>query len=209
MELKDVIEKRASIRTFTDEPVSAEHIKEIIRRAGLAPSINNSQPWKFITITNEEMIEKMGKIVQKKVLEYFPHENIKEKMMAQAKVLRFSSFFMDAPVLIAVEMSPYQTVIEELLKGRELSLEDVNRLRNYPNIQSIGAAVENLILSAFDLGYGACWLSGLLIARNELEELLSIKSPNTLAACVAIGKPREFITQRDKKSFEQIFTLID
>lgn len=209
MELKDVIEKRASIRTFTNEPVSAEHIKEIIRRAGLAPSINNSQPWKFITITNEEMIEKMGKIVQKKVLEYFPHENIKEKMMAQAKVLRFSSFFMDAPVLIAVEMSPYQTVIEELLKGRELSLEDVNRLRNYPNIQSIGAAVENLILSAFDLGYGACWLSGLLIARNELEELLSIKSPNTLAACVAIGKPREFITQRDKKSFEQIFTLID
>lgn len=209
MELKDVIEKRASIRTFTDEPVSAEHIKEIIRRAGLAPSINNSQPWKFIAITNEEMIEKMGKIVQKKVLEYFPHENIKEKMMAQAKVLRFSSFFMDAPVLIAVEMSPYQTVIEELLKGRELSLEDVNRLRNYPNIQSIGAAVENLILSAFDLEYGACWLSGLLIARNELEELLGIKSPNTLAACVAIGKPREFITQRDKKSFEQIFTLID
>lgn len=209
MELKDVIEKRASIRTFTNEPVSAEHIKEIIRRAGLAPSINNSQPWKFIAITNEVMIEKMGKIVQKKVLEYFPHENIKEKMMAQAKVLRFSSFFMDAPVLIAVEMSPYQTVIEELLKGRELSLEDVNRLRNYPNIQSIGAAVENLILSAFDLGYGACWLSGLLIARSELEELLGIKSPNTLAACVAIGKPREFITQRDKKSFEQIFTLID
>lgn len=209
MELKDVIEKRVSIRTFTDEPVSAEHIKETIRRAGLAPSINNSQPWKFIAITNEVMIEKMGKIVQKKVLEYFPHENIKEKMMAQAKVLRFSSFFIDAPVLIAVEMSPYQTVIEELLKGRELSLEDVNRLRNYPNIQSIGAAVENLILSAFDLGYGACWLSGLLIARNELEELLSIKSPNTLAACVAIGKPREFITQRDKKSFEQIFTLID
>lgn len=209
MELKDVIEKRASIRTFTDEPVAVSDIKEIIRRAGLAPSINNSQPWKFTAITNEEKIEKMGKIVQKKVLEYFPHENIKEKMMAQAKVLRFSSFFMDAPVLIAVEMSPYQTVIEELLKGRELNFEDVNRLRNYPNIQSIGAAVENLILSAFDLGYGACWLSGLLIARNELEELLSIKPPNTLAACVAIGKPRELIAQRDKKPFEEIFQLID
>jgi len=209
MELKDVIEKRVSIRTFTDEPVAVTDIKEIIRRAGLAPSINNSQPWKFIVITNEEIIEKMGKIVQKKVLEYFPHENIKEKIMAQAKVLRFSSFFMDAPVLIAVEMSPYQTVIEELLKGRELSIEDVNRLRSYPNIQSIGAAVENLILSAFDLGYGACWLSGLLIARKELEELLSINSPNALAACVAIGNPREFLTQRDKKPFEEIFTLID
>lgn len=209
MELKEVIEKRASIRMFTDEPVAVSDIKEIVRRAGLAPSINNSQPWKFTAITNEEMIEKMGKIVQKKVLEYFPHENIKEKMMAQAKVLRFSSFFMDAPVLIAVEMTPYQTVIEELLKGRELNLEDVNRLRNYPNIQSIGAAIENLILSAFDLGYGACWLSGLLIARIELEEILGITSPNTLAACVAVGNPREFISQRDKKPFEEIFQLID
>ena len=209
MELKDVIEKRASIRMFNDKPVPVEHIKEIVRRAGLAPSINNSQPWKFISITNEEMIEQMGKIVQKKVLDNFPHENIKEKMMAQAKVLRFSSFFMDAPVLIAVEMTPYQTVIEELLKGRELSLEDVNRLRSFPNIQSIGAAVENLILSAFDLGYGACWLSGLLIARDELEALLDIKSPNTLAACVAVGNPREFLSQRDKKPFDEIFKLID
>jgi nitroreductase len=209
MELKDVMEKRASIRMFTDEKIPIEDVKEMIRRAGLAPSINNSQPWKFIIIINEEIIEQMGKIVQQKVLEYFPHDNIKEKMMAQAKVLRFSSFFMDAPVIVAVEMSPYKTVIEELLKGRELSLENVNRLRNYPNIQSIGAAVENLILSAFDLGYGACWLSGLLIARNELEELLGVTSPNTLAACVAIGKPREIITQRDKKSFDEIFELVE
>jgi nitroreductase len=209
MNLKDVIEKRASIRMFSEEKIQIDDIKEMVRRAGLAPSINNSQPWKFLTIINEDVIEQMGKIVQQKVLEYFPHENIKEKMMAQAKVLRFSSFFMDAPVLIAVEMSPYKTVIEELLKGRELSLENVNRLRNFPNIQSIGAAVENLILSAFDLGYGACWLSGLLIARNELEELLGITSPNTLGACVAIGKPREIITQRDKKSFDEIFELID
>lgn len=209
MELKAVIEKRASIRMFTEEPVAVDDIKEMIRRAGLAPSINNSQPWKFIAITNPEILDTMGKIVQQKVLEYFPHENIKEKMVAQAKVLRFSSFFMDAPLLIAVEMSPYETVIEELLKGRELNPDDVNRLRSYPNIQSIGAAVQNLILSAFDIGYGACWLSGLLIARNELEDLLEIKSPNMLAACVAIGKPRENIKQREKKPFENIFRLVD
>lgn len=69
MELKDVIEKRASIRMFNDKPESVEHVKEIVRRAGLASSINNSQPWKFIAITNEVIIEQMGKIVQKKVID--------------------------------------------------------------------------------------------------------------------------------------------
>jgi len=209
MELKEVIRKRASVRVFTDDPVPVEDLKEIVRRAGLAPSINNSQPWKFITITNKDLIERIGSIVQKKVVEYLPHNDVKEKMTAHAKVLKFSTFFMAAPVLIAVEMSPYQTVIEELLEGKNLNSELVNRLRNFPNIQSIGAAIENLILTTFDLGYGACWLSGALIARNEIEELLGIKLPNTLAACVAIGKPRENVLQKEKKPFDEIFKLID
>ncbi|HQF41619.1 MAG TPA: nitroreductase family protein [Ignavibacteriaceae bacterium] len=209
MELKDVIKKRVSIRTFTDEKVPIEDIKEIIRRAGLAPSINNSQPWKFIAITNKDIIDQMGNAVQKKVIELFPHNNKEDKMLAQAKVLRFSTFFMDAPVIIAVEMRPYKMVVESLLDESKLSFEDVERLRSYPNIQSIGAAVENMILSAFDLGYGACWLSGLLVAREELEKLLEVKSPNTLVACVAIGKPREKVEQREKKNLSEIFKLIE
>ncbi|QKK00494.1 MAG: hypothetical protein HND40_13405 [Ignavibacteriota bacterium] len=85
MELKDVIEKRSSIRMFTDEKIPIEDIKEVIRRAGLAPSINNSQPWKFIAITNKDIIDKMGKIVQEKVLDYFPHENKEEKNVCSGK----------------------------------------------------------------------------------------------------------------------------
>lgn len=79
MELKDVIEKRASIRMFSDEPVVTEDIREIVRRAGLAPSINNSQPWKFIAITNIEMIEKMGRIVQKKCWNIFHMRTLKKR----------------------------------------------------------------------------------------------------------------------------------
>ena len=56
---------------------------------------NNTIPrYRVLDIRNEYIRNKEQDICRQKVLEYFPHENIKEKMMAQAKVLRFSSFFL-------------------------------------------------------------------------------------------------------------------
>jgi nitroreductase len=207
MELKEAIKKRASVRLFTDEKVPLEDIKEMITRASLAPSINNSQPWKFIAITNRELIKNMSSVVQNKVQQIFPHGNLKANILVQNKVAKFSTFFMDAPLVIAIIMTPYEAAVDDLLSGTALTHDDINKMRNYPNIQSIGAAIENLLLTSVDLGYGACWLSGLLIARNELEKLLDVQPPLSLAAFVAVGKPKESVRQREKKLLEDIFEI--
>ena len=53
----------------------------------------------------------------------------------------------------------------------------------------VGAAVENMILSALEDGVGACWLGS--VKREQLRELLNI--PEELAICcvVALGYPAE------------------
>ena len=43
----DQIAKRASVRRFKDEPVSAEAVTELLRAAMAAPSGGNQQPWEF------------------------------------------------------------------------------------------------------------------------------------------------------------------
>ena len=53
----------------------------------------------------------MGKIVQKKVLEYFPHENVKDTMIAR-KSITFNHFVW-MPSFVAVEISP-SNMFEEL-----------------------------------------------------------------------------------------------
>lgn len=60
--MKEIFERR-SIRSYTDEPVSAEHLDKLLRAAMQAPSASNTQPWHFITITNRET---MLKIVEAK-----------------------------------------------------------------------------------------------------------------------------------------------
>jgi len=42
MELKAAIEARTSVRVFKDEKIRLSDIKEMVRLAGLAPSVNNS-----------------------------------------------------------------------------------------------------------------------------------------------------------------------
>src|SRR5687767_6587919 len=54
--LKQIIHDRRSVRNFTDQPMSAEQIRELIDCARYAPSDTNSQTWEFIAVLNKTMI---------------------------------------------------------------------------------------------------------------------------------------------------------
>jgi len=53
----DNIYQRRSVRNFSDKEVSDEVIKEIIRAGTYAPTAVNKQPWRFVVITNKQLIE--------------------------------------------------------------------------------------------------------------------------------------------------------
>ena len=205
MELKEAIEKRSSIRNFSDEKVDMNDIREMIRLAGLAPSVNNFQPWKYIVITNKQLMEKMaekiiGKIRELPIKKSIASNNIK------SQVTWFSTFFQNAPAVIALAVEPYESVLE---KGVELSKEEINKSRNYPDIQSAGASIQNLLLSAVDMGYGACWLSGPMIAHEELEKLLEIQPPWRLLTFVAVGKPQSPPRIKEKLNLADNLKIFD
>ena len=208
MELNETITKRASVRNFTDEDVSIDDLKEMVRRAGLAPSINNSQPWKFYAITNQNILQAMAKAVQMKIDELFPDVSGKDANI-KATINIFSTIFVKAPAVIAVATSSYEALSDKLLSNSNLTHDDLNVLRLYPDIQSIGASVQSLLLSAVDLGYGACWLSGMLVARDELQEILKIEDPYKLITFVAIGKVDGKPVPEKKKNVDDIFKLIE
>jgi nitroreductase len=201
MQLVDVIEQRHSVRKFKSEPIAVDVLKELVRRAGLAPSVNNSQPWQFIAVTNKSTIDKMATIVHDKIHEVFAKSD-KENIMKTVE--HFSTIFEDSPAVIIVASEPYKAIADDALDH-----ERINEMRRHPDIQSIGAAIENMLLSAVDLGYGACWLSGLMVARQELQALLDIQPPFELAAAVAVGKPEGSPRSRDKKPVDEIFKLVE
>lgn len=205
MELKQAIELRASNRAFLNEPIPVNDLKELVRRAGLAPSVNNYQPWIFYAITKTDLLSKMAVKVAVKLKEIPTNSSVAAKNVL-SQVEWFATFFENAPAVIAIAMEEYESVLE---LGVQMSHEEINKMRNYPDMQSAGAAIQNILLSAVEMGYGACWLSAPMVAKAELEELIGIQSPSHLIAFVAIGKPSKAIQAKPKKDLAEIFRLIE
>jgi nitroreductase len=189
MTLAELVEKRVSVRQFRPDPVAPGHIREMVRLAGLAPSPNNQQPWRFIAVTRRPLLEEMADAVRGRLRALLPAAMSEDARRAAERVEWSSTFFADAPLVMAVTRQPYQSVIARAVAGSSISAADINAMRGHPDIQSIGAAIEHLLLAATELGYGSCWLSGPLIAREALEGLLGVEAPEQLAALVAVGVP--------------------
>jgi nitroreductase len=54
MDLMEAIKTRRSIRKYKSTPVPESLLKDVLNAARLAPSADNSQPWKFVVVRDEQ-----------------------------------------------------------------------------------------------------------------------------------------------------------
>lgn len=55
----ETIAARYSVRSYTGEKVSQEQIETLLRAAMAAPTGMNQQPWRFVVVTDPEVMDKM------------------------------------------------------------------------------------------------------------------------------------------------------
>ncbi|MCB2311420.1 nitroreductase family protein [Clostridium tagluense] len=55
--------------------------------------------------------------------------------------------------------------------------------------QSIGAAIQNMLLVAHDLGLGTCWIGEILKNEDKVRELLEVSEDLDLMAVISVGYP--------------------
>ncbi len=60
----DAIHKRASVRAYTDEPVSEEQLDAVLGAALCAPTANNVRPWHIVVVTDAGKRAKLAQVHQ-------------------------------------------------------------------------------------------------------------------------------------------------
>ena len=60
MDFKDLVQKRRSIRKFTDEEISSEQLQMILRAALMSPTSKGTRAWHFIVVDDKDMLEKIS-----------------------------------------------------------------------------------------------------------------------------------------------------
>lgn len=205
----DYIYKRKSIRQFKDKQIPLGDLKKIIKAAGAAPSSTNSQNWFFVAIRDKKKILKIEKIILDKVNELNKmhiDDNIKLKIK---RYLKYATLFKTAPTVIIVLAKDYNFLNPLDLNG--LNEEDISIIKKTnPEMQNIGAAIENLCLSASSLGYGTCWMTAPCFAFNEINEYIKMdESDFRPVAIVPIGyKLNKVNPSPKKKDLSEIFKIL-
>ena len=210
MELFEAIEGRKSIRRFKQSPVPDGDIRKILDAGRLAPSANNTQPWSFVVIKDKAVLKQMADAVREMIDRMVPFaESEKQAQRLAAYKSNYYTFFENAPVVIAVMMEGYDAGTDRLLAKMGYSPEDVKRLRPLPGLQSVSAAIQNMLLAVHALGYGSCWMTGPLVAQDAFEKLLGFGKEKFIAALLPVGVPDENPPSRSRKPLEETVRIIE
>lgn len=172
METVSAITRRRSIRKYTNQPVSDTDLKDILEAAVMAPSASNLQPWYFIVIRSPEKMEALKKLMAEATKNLMPywHRRFAKYPQFITETADFVRFLGDAPVCILAFL--LQTEYEMPI----------------PAIQSVAAAIENMLLTATDKGLGSCWLTAPL-AGGFGQEVHDMFAPDKgeLVAMITLG----------------------
>ncbi|MCM8825223.1 MAG: nitroreductase family protein [Candidatus Omnitrophica bacterium] len=71
------------------------------------------------------------------------------------------------------------------------------KMKSFTPQADFGAAIENILLAAFDLGIGGCWIGS--VQREKLAEILKIPADYSIEYVIALGYPAETAIAVDEK----------
>ena len=136
------VNRRRTVRDFSDRPVPREIIETAFKAASTAPSGANLQPWHFVAISAAATKKRIRQAAEVEEREFYEHRASPEWLEALAPLGTDSNkpFLETAPYLIAVFLQKY---------GR---LADGRKVKHYYPTESTGIATGILITALHHAG---------------------------------------------------------
>ncbi len=191
----DALKSRRSIRKYTPQPVPTEILEEILNASTYAPSAHNTQPWRFIILTETQQKRSLAQAMAQAWLadlqkDGTPQEN--GASLADASVERFTN----APILVVTcltlkDMQQYPDA-ERQKSERDLA------------VQSLSAAIQNMLLATHAKGLGACWYCAPVFCKAAVRQALQIPDDVEPQALITIGYPAEKPNAPPRKTLRSV-----
>ncbi len=194
VEENDPIFTRRSIRRFSGREVPAELIGKMLEAAIQAPSAKNRQPWRFIVLGGEYKAE-----FERNMERGLMREENGEPLLPRSRewlpdAWNTLRIIREAPTLIAV--------VNANGKPPFVPIDSDDRVTELCDTLAIGAAVQNMLLTAERLGLGTLWIANTCFAYTELTELL--QTEGQFVGAVAVGYAAEAPAARPRKELDEV-----
>ncbi len=170
-DLLNSIKARRSVRNYRQQEIPEEIINRLIEAGNDAPSGMNSQPWRFVVVRSSKIRNKMLETAipnAKKLLEEIKTTNPERYNLIMNRYEQLEDpIYYSAPVIIFV-----------IGKGPHAA-------------SSCPLACQNIMLAAYSLGLGSCWVGfGSLVTDNdEIVKSIELKNDEKIFGPILLGYP--------------------
>jgi iodotyrosine deiodinase len=193
----ELMNRRRSVRMFSDRPVSREVIENVILTAGTAPSGANKQPWRFVAVQDGAIKREIRLAAEQEEREFY-HRRANADWLRDLKAIgtdEHKPFLEIAPWLIAV----FKLVKDDLMQN------DSDQV--YYTNESVGIAVGFLLAAIHHAG-----LVALTHTPSPMKFLASIlqRPPHERPyLLIPVGYPADHCVVPDlrRKSLDQIMVM--
>lgn len=193
--LLDIIKNRRSVKEYLLKEVSNEVLFRILEAGIWAPSAHNAQPWRFIVIQDSATKQRLAKAMASRWDRDMSKNGISKEQresLTKASVRQFEN----APIIIIVCL--IMEDMDEYVDGRRKKIEYVMA------VQSVAAAVENMLLAAHGEGLGSCWFCAPLFCQDAVRKILKIPRHVDPQALITLGYQAYKPNPPPRKASEQI-----
>jgi nitroreductase len=173
---------------MTGERPAREQIERLLEAATHAPNHHKVQPWKFIVLAGNAR-EELGVVMAESLAERLI-ETSSDK--AQAMLNKERGKLLRSPVVIVVVAEPpYQQNVLEI-----------------ENIEATAAAVQNMLLTAEEMGLACMWRTGDAAYDPRVKRRLGLTPDEHIVAFLYVGYPAIPRLERVPISFEEKTTWL-
>ncbi len=179
-----ILRARRSIRAFQERPIPREVLERVLEGAIWAPSADNRQPWRFVVLQGERKQE-FAALLRRTAEGLDP--GLSPHRWLYRHGIRNSARFVDGS---AATILAFAAFARDSLPIRVVASGDLVPLFTWTLVvQSVAAAVQNLLLEAHACGLGGAWLGYPYLAGPEIKAWLG--EEGELQATIILGYPAE------------------
>jgi F420 biosynthesis protein FbiB-like protein len=200
LDLAAIIKGRRSVRRYLDRPAPRELIEQVLEAARWAPSPHGRQPWRFVVLTRPEpkqrLAESMGDEWRRQLAmdgQDAPTIELRRRK-SHERILRAPAIII--PCLYLADLDVYPDV-------------DRNAAEATMAIQSLGCAIQNMLLMAYRLGLDAGWMCAPLFCPAVVGAALDLDPALTPHALITLGYAAADPLRRDRLPLERLIVRFD
>jgi F420 biosynthesis protein FbiB-like protein len=195
MDFEEVLHSRRSIRRYTGEPIPAEVLEKLLRAAMWAPSAHDRQPWRWVVITALETKDRLARAMGARLRADRLAEGAAPETV-DAVLARSYGRLTSAPALV---------IACSTLAGLDLAPGSRGwQAEHAMAMQSVAAAIQNLLLAAHAAGLGACWVCAPLYCPEAVQLALDLPSDWEAQGLITLGYPAETKTLSPRQPRDKV-----